>query len=361
MKTIDQAGDLNGKKVLMRADFDVPLDTQGNIAEEYRIVAQRECVRQLLDRGARVLMIAHSGSAPSFEPLVPHLERILGVQMRFCRDFADVQAYWSGAEAVALFENLRSDPGEEANDAAYARRLVEGCDLFVNNAFAVCHRAHASVVRIPGLVSSYAGPLIVKEVAQLARAISAPAKGKIVYMGGAKASTKVPVIRALLESAERIAIGGVLANDIFRVLGRDIGSSRVDEHPEELLAGLDVHDVRLVLPVDSVMDDGRIVDIGPESVALFVGLAAGASTIVWNGPLGEFEDPRFSAGTEAVARAIAASGAWTLVGGGDTIAAVARLNLLDRFGVVSTGGGAMLAFLAGEQLPGLQALGYYAS
>ncbi|MCC6934093.1 MAG: phosphoglycerate kinase, partial [Candidatus Yanofskybacteria bacterium] len=210
-------------------------------------------------------------------------------------------------------------------------------------------------------IPSYAGPLIVEEVAQLTKAMHAPAQGKIVYMGGAKASTKVPVIRSLIGVSERVVIGGVLANDIFKELGRDIGSSRVDENTHELLAGLDLNDSRLVLPTDSVMDDGRIADIGPESAAAFAALTRGATTIIWNGPMGEFENPRFAAGTNTLAKAVAESGAWTVIGGGDTIAAVARLGLLEKFSVVSTGGGSMLAFLGGESLPGLTALGYSAS
>lgn len=361
MHTLADAGDVAGKKVLMRTDFDVPLDGDGNIAEEFRIVRQRPALEELLSRGARVLLIAHSSAAPSFEPLLPHLERLLGVQIRFCRNFAEAHAYWDDEGTVALLENLRSDAGEEANDEAYARRLVEGCDLFVNNAFAVCHRAHASVATVPTLIPSYAGPLVVEEINQLTKAMQAPAEGKIIYMGGAKASTKVPVIQHLIGRAQRIAVGGVLANDIFKVLGRDIGASRVDEHAEELLAGLDIHDPRLVLPTDSVTDDGRIADIGPQSAAVFAALTQGAATIIWNGPMGECEDPRFAAGTNTLARAIAESGAWTVIGGGDTIAAVARAGLLEKFSVVSTGGGSMLAFLGGEQLPGLAALGYSAS
>lgn len=361
MRYIDEAGELTGKKVVVRTDFDVPVGDDGIIGEEFRIARQRETIQYLLSHGARVLLVAHISAVPSFEPLLNQLQRLLGAQLTFCRDFDEVRAYWNDGGTLALLENVRTNPGEKDNNAAFAGQIVAGADLYINNAFAVCHREHASVVSAPLMVSSFAGLLLREETERLSHVMSAPAAGKVVFMGGAKASTKVPVIRRMMTHAEHVAVGGILANDVFKELGRDIGESRVDADAHELLRGLDLTDARLVLPTDSVLDGTQIMDMGPESAQAFAQLATQAKLIVWNGPVGKFEDSRFMPGTEAIARAIAESEAISVIGGGDTIAAVHRLGLLDRFDFVSTGGGAMLAFLAGEQLPGLKALGYYES
>ncbi len=343
MKSIDQLQDLKGMTVLLRTDFDVPV-VNGSIAEPFRITRQKATVEYLVSRGAKVVLAAHISAVPSFEPLKPQLEQLLGVTF---------------GDAVTLVENTRLNPGEEKNDTSFAHELVAGCDIYVNNAFAVCHRPHASVVAVAGLLPSYAGLLIKEETDALSKFIDAPAKGKVVYMGGAKASTKAPVVRHMIAKAEFVAVGGILANDIYKVLGRDIAQSQVDDNAAELLEGLDLHDPRLVIPTDAITENGQMLDIGPHTAAAFSALAAAASMIVWNGPMGRFEDARFMTGTEAIAHAIIASGALSIVGGGDTIRAVDSLGLLEKFTFVSTGGGAMLAFLAGEQLPGLKALGYY--
>ena len=327
MRTLDQAGNIRGKKVFLRADFDVPVNTDGTIAERYRIVRQKPTLDYLLSRGAHVVLAAHISAVPSFEPLKPQLEQLLGVTF---------------GDEVVLLENTRQHPGEETNDESFARELVAGCDLYVNSAFAVCHREHASVVAAAKLLPAYAGLLIQEETRQLVKAINAPAQGKVVYIGGAKASTKIPVIEHLIVRAEHVAVGGVAANEILAGM-----------------TNINTQDSRLHLPTDFIMDDGHARDIGPETTRAFTVLAEGAKLIIWNGPMGRFEDARFMAGTEAIARAIAASGALSIIGGGDTISAVDVLGLLEKFTFVSTGGGAMLAFLAGTQLPGLKVLGYY--
>jgi phosphoglycerate kinase len=357
---LEQAGDLDGKMVFLRADFDVPVGEDGIIQEEFRIARQRQTLQYLLQRGARVVMAAHISAVPSLEPLVPQLQRILGAQMRFCRDFAQKQEFLDGEGSLALLENVRSNPGEEDNREAFAGQLVAGCDIYVNNAFAVCHREHASVATAPVIVPSFAGLLVEEEVRRLAAVVDAPADGKTVYIGGAKASTKVPVIRHLIGKAEHVAVGGVVANDILKERGVDIGPSRVDDDAHELLGGLDINDARLAVPVDHITADGQILDIGPKSAAAFAALARGASCGVWNGTIGKFEDDRYLAGTRAVAEAVADAGPAAVIGGGDTIAAVSKVGIpLEKFGFVSTGGGAMLAFLSGQELPGLKALGYY--
>jgi phosphoglycerate kinase len=320
MRTIQQAGDLKGRRVFLRADFDVPV-AGDSIVEPFRIQRQREGLQMLIAKGAHVVIGAHISAVPSFEPLKHELERILGV---------------SFGTTVTILENLRSNPGEEANDVIYARTLADGCDAYVNNAFAVCHRSHASVDALARVLPSYAGPLIQEEVRQLSEVIAAPSAGKVIFIGGAKVSTKMPVVEYLLDKAEAIAVGGKIANEL--------GAPS---------------DARVHVPSDFVIDNGQKLDIGPETAAAYAALARNAERIVWNGPMGKWEDPRYAAGTRALAEAIAASPAQKLIGGGDTVSAVRRFGLLDAMGFVSTGGGAMLAFLAGERLPGLHALGYY--
>lgn len=360
IRTLAQAGDLADRKVFLRIDVDVPVGEDGIIREEFRIVRQRATLQFLLQRGARVVMAGHISAVPSLEPLLPQLQRILGVQMQFCGDFDARQRFLAGDGSLALLENVRANPGEEDNSEAFAGQLVAGCDLYVNNGFAVCHREHASVATAPLMLPSFAGQLLEEEVRQLGTVLDAPAAGKVVCIGGAKASTKVPVVRHLIGNAEHVVVGGVVANDILKERGTDIGPSRVDEDAHELIAGLDLNDPRLHVPTDHVREDGQILDIGPETAAAFAELVRKSRLVIWNGPMGKFEDDRFFAGTRAVAEAVAAAGDHAVIGGGDTIAAVAKAGIpLEKFGFVSTGGGAMLAFLAGQQLPGLKALGYY--
>ena len=321
MRTIEQAGELKGKTVFMRADFDVPV-VNGSIGEPFRIQRQKENLDYLTGHGARVVIGSHITSAPSFEPLKPQLEQLLGVTF---------------GNGVTLLENTRQSPGEEANDETFAHTLVLGCDIYVNNAFAVCHRAHASVVAAAQLLPAYAGLLVAQETANLSRVVDAPAEGKVIFIGGAKASTKMPVIEHLLDKADAIALGGVVANEMSAPT-----------------------DARIRVPSDFVTDGGPALDIGPETAKVYAGLAANATMIIWNGPMGKFEDPRYLPGTRALAEAVASSHAFSVIGGGDTIAAITKLNIpLEKFGFVSTGGGAMLDFLAGERMPGLEALGYY--
>jgi len=358
MKTLDMAGDLRGHHVLLRADFDVPI-TDGSIADVFRTERQKVQLQQLLDAGARVVVIAHITATDSFTSLQSRLEEILDVQFTFLRSPEQLGEFWDGGEPLALLENLRSWPGEEADAEEFAQKLAHGADIFVNNAFAVCHRAHASVAGIARILPSYAGELVVREVQQLASVISAPAEGKVIFVGGAKGATKAPVIRNLIGHAQYIAVGGVVANDILKERGVDIDASQSDANSRELLEGVDIDDTRLLVPEDHVKDNGSIVDIGPQTAQRFADAARSATLAVWNGPMGKFEDERFNAGTRILAEAMAASSGFTVIGGGDTIAAVSACGIpLEKFDFISTGGGAMLAFLAGQAMPGLEALGY---
>ena len=353
MKLISQIDHLHDKKVLVRVDFDVPVNDQGNIEEVYRITSQKENIDFLVGRGARVHLISHIASIDSFEPILGQLQELLGRHINFVKDLHDyAQADCGGG--VCLLENIRSWPGEKNNDSDFASQLAQGFDLYVNNAFAVCHRAHASVSAITGLLPSYAGLLVEKEVRELSKAISAPIEGKVIIMGGAKAETKVPVVKNFLEKSEKIIIGGILANDILKSRGVDV--SNVDEDYSRLLEGLNTNDDRLVLPEDYNMRDGNILDIGLATIQKFQQAMSDAQFVIWNGPLGLFEEKEHEEGTKAMVEYLSQQSFYRLVGGGDTVKAISKYSSLDKFNFVSTGGGAMLYFLAGQKLPGLEAL-----
>lgn len=360
MKTVSDIGNLKGKRVLVRADFDVPVSDDQVIQEPFRIIQQKEMIDHLVAQGASVVLIAHISAVDSFAPILSQLEEILHRPLTLLADLPDAAAHAASSTAVGLLDNIRRWDGEKENDAAFARQLAQGFDLSINNAFAVTHRAHASVAAITQHLPSYGGFVLEREVKQLGEVISAPAHGKVIIMGGAKASTKVPVIKHFMGKADAILVGGVIANDILKVRGQDVDQSVVDENAGELLEGLDLDDPKLIIPHDFHWGDGKILDIGPESIKKFEAIIAQASMVIWNGPMGLFEDRRFALGTSSIARAIANSKASSILGGGDTIAAINQFGVADKFTFVSTGGGAMLAFLAGERLPGLEALNFYA-
>ena len=350
---------LNDKKVLLRCDFDVPV-VDGKITERFRIQKQKPVIDFLLKQSA-VVIVAHIKAIGSFKEITSELEDLLD------RKFELIDNLWELGLKVRslrqgglyLLDNIRNWPGEEKNDEVFSRSLASGFDIYINNAFAVCHRNHASLVAITKFLPSYAGFLVEEEMAQLDKMINLPKDGKIFIMGGAKTKTKVPVIKNFIDKAQNILVGGVVANDILKEMGVDIGLSIADRDTAGLLEGLDIRDNRLIIPFDFKIFEKKIFDIGPKTIKEYVNMIKGAKVIIWNGPMGMFEDERFSSGTCAIAKAIAASEGFKTIGGGDTIAAVNKLGLLGKFDFVSTGGGSMLAFLAGEKLPGLEALNYY--
>ena len=356
MKTLKDIPDLKDRKVLLRVDFDIPVSEKGEIEEPFRIIKQKETLDYLVNRGAKVIMASHITSTSSFADLVPQLHLLLGYEINFIKSVSEIGAYLQNYAGPALVDNLRQNEGEEKNDPEFAKQLAQGFDLYINNAFAVIHRNHASVSAVTKFLPNFAGFLIEQEVTQLGKVIDAPKEGKIVIMGGAKASTKVPVVKNLIDKSEMILLGGVVANDVLKENGQDMGSSVVDAGAHELLAGLDLKDPRLVSPKDFIIFDNKILDIGDETMRHYMDIVGKAKLIVWNGPLGLFENPVFAKGTNEIAQAIVSSSAFKVIGGGDTISAVDKIHLLDRFDFVSTGGGAMLAFLAGDKLPGLEAL-----
>jgi len=357
MRTIRDLRLFENVPVLVRAALNVPVEN-GNVMNDYRLRRALPTILYLRARGARVVLIGHSGeqgtetlagAASALARLVSGVSffpETVGGKVR-----AAVRALSPGQ--VLVLENLRRDKGERKNDSSFARELAALADVFVQDSFDTCHRMHASIVGVPKFLPSYAGLLLEEEMRGLARA-RAPKHPALAVIGGAKFNTKEAVLTALLGIYDRVFVGGALANGFLKASGKEVGKSLVsgaDEHSlKKLLAN-----PKLVLPIDSVIADGMIVDHGPKTTALLAELAGKAKTILWNGPLGKYEDG-YSEATDGFARAVADSDAHAVIGGGDTIAAIESLGLLGRFSFVSTGGGAMLQFLANGTLPGIEAL-----
>lgn len=373
--------ELASKRVLMRVDFNVPVNEQGEITETFRIQAHLDTLNYLLASGAQVALLSHLGSIGGFEAMTEQIGAILGRTLTLVPlgELESIPALFQACP-VLLIDNVRQDSREEENNEALAKELARGFDLYVNDAFAVCHRAHASLVAIARHLPAYAGLLIKQEINHLSEALLPPADGKVMVLGGAKISTKLPVIKNLLDKTEKILIGGALANNFFKAQGFQVGSSVVDDSvaltflsPAELRGE---GQTKIVLPKDIIIStrgsktktessplknigfSQLIVDIGPHSAQLFAKMIKNAKMVIWVGPMGWFEADGFSEGTRVVAQAVAEVKK-SIVGGGDTIAAVIKFGLWGEFDYVSTGGGAMLEFLAGNKLPGLAVLNYY--
>lgn len=372
--------ELNGKKVFLRVDFNIPVD-DGEIKEKYRIKAHKETIAFLTLAGARVALVSHIHG--SFENLVQDIAKILGCEINFEADTLNPKSN----SQLTLFENIRKYKGEEENDEKLALSLSKGFDLYINDAFSVSHRNHVSVSAITKFLPSYSGFLMEKEIDNLEKVLNASSDGKTLILGGGKISTKLPVIKNFLDpstklgasKAEHILVGGALTNVIFKFQGVKVGRSLVEDFGvDDVLRGIDFNDLKILLPKDIVVskdksgqtfpevlpvqdleDDQYILDIGPDTIRQFSGIVKNSKTIIFNGPLGLAEVEAFSTGTKIVLDSMITSGAFTVVGGGDTLAFIEKLGLLDKFGYVSTSGGAMLEFLAGNELPGLKALGYY--
>ena len=388
-KTVEDV-DVQGRRVLVRVDFNVPLGPDGAIADDQRIRASLPTLRYLVQRGARVVVASHLGRpggrpdpAYSLAPVARRLQELLGTPVRMLPDCVGPRVEQAVAELapgqVALLENVRFHPGEEANDPAFARQLAALGDLFVNDAFGAAHRAHASTVGVARLLPAVAGLLLHREISLMGRALEAPERPFVAILGGAKVSDKIGVIRYLLERVDELLVGGGMAFTFLKARGGSVGSSLVDEQRLELTRDLMEQarrrGVGLELPVDvvaapeiseqsprqvveatAIPPGWKGLDIGPRTCQRFRQRIARARTVLWNGPMGVFEVPAFAEGTREVARALAESHGVTIVGGGDTAAAVEALGLADRMTHVSTGGGASLEFLEGRELPGVAAL-----
>jgi len=353
--------ELCGKKILLRVDFNMPIEN-GGVSETYRIKANKETINFLIERDAIVGLVSHITAIDSFEPTLNQIKEVLGINFNFINDCIgkSVKIGLNNAKPgdTFLLENIRKYEGEEKNDINFAKNLAEPFDLYVNNAFSASHRNHASLVAVTKFLPSYAGFLLKKEIDNLSKALRSPKENKTLIIGGAKIETKFPVIKNFLDKAENILIGGAIANVFLKAKNVDIKKSLTDDNflPEAIKL-LEESD-NIIIPEDYIISDDMILDIGQKTAAKFSEIIGKSKIIIWNGPLGKSEIEQFSQGTKEIAKAIINSGAFSVVGGGDTIAFLEKLALVDKFNYVSTGGGAMLEFLAKNKLPGLLALGY---
>jgi len=380
--------DLKNKTVLMRADFNVPLDASLAITDDTRIRETVPTIKFILEKGAKKLVImSHLGRPDgkrvdkySLKPVAARLEQLTGEKVKFFDDCVGdgVKGVAGASEKIVLLENLRYHAEEEGNDEAFAKQLASLGEVFVNDAFGTAHRAHASTAGVNKFLRSGAGLLLEKEIKYLGDAVANPAKPFMVILGGAKVSDKIGVIENLLPKCDAIIIGGGMAYTFLKAQGKTIGNSKLEKDKVDLAKSLldkaQAMKKEIVLPIDHVVvdtvdpkaatqvvgqdiPDGKIaVDVGPKTVELFNKKLAAAKTVVWNGPLGIFEMDAFSKGTEAVGKFLAGVKAVTIIGGGDTAAAVAKFKLQDKMTHISTGGGASLEFLEGKTLPGIAAL-----
>lgn len=381
--------DLTGKRVLVRVDFNVPIDESGKVTDDTRIRAAIPTLKYILDQRPRyVALMSHLGRPKdepdpkySLRPVVPVLSDLLGVDVAFSEDSVGEIAK-KAAEAVPeggvlLLENTRFYKAEKKNDEAYARQLAELGDVYVNDAFGSAHRAHASTEGVARFLPAVAGFLMEKELTYLANAIASPERPFVAILGGAKVSDKIGVIEALLGKCDRLLIGGGMANTFFKAKGYEMGDSLVEVEaldtaksllakggdklvlPEEVVIA-DAFDnganTRTIDPADGVPAGWRVLDIGPGAVEQFRAILRDARTVVWNGPMGVFEMPSFAKGTFQIAEILAESNATTIIGGGDSAAAVQQAGLAGRMSHISTGGGASLELLEGQELPGVVAL-----
>lgn len=381
--------DLKGKRVLVREDLNVPLE-EGRISDATRIAAAAPTVRDLRTRGAKVVVMSHLGrpkgsvvQSLSLAPVAAPLGAAIGAPVTFSSDCIGPQAAAAVAAMhdgdVLLLENLRFHPGEESNDPQFARELASLGDIYVNDAFGTAHRAHASTAAITAFLPSYMGPLLRREVEILDRILQDPQRPFIAVLGGAKVSDKIGVIERLMGLCDAIVVGGGMANTLLAAEGFEVGKSLRDNdlspakaimrHAESAHANLHLPKDAVVatslyatdeqareVAVSEVGPDDMILDIGPDTAVDFRFVILKAKTVLWNGPMGVFENEAFSAGTESVGKAIVDSGALSVVGGGDSAAAAHRFGLADRMTFISTGGGATLEYIEGKELPGIAAL-----
>lgn len=368
-KRLSDLKDLKGKKVLLRLDLNVPI-VGDEVRDDFRIRRSIPTLEMLRAAGAKTVVASHLESelTKSLSRVASYINMSVPIKA-FVSKLEDAPGAIAAMEDgdVVMLENLRLDPGEKANDPVFAGRLAHLADIYVNDAFAVSHREHASIVSVPRLIPSYAGPLLAEEAEELSKAFN-PEKPFVFILGGAKFDTKLPLIEKFLRIADYVFVGGALANDVFKEKGYEVGVSLVSKRPVSLK-----HiesDPKLVLPSDVVVANAlekavkspdslgaedNILDAGPRTVSELSDLMSGAAFVLWNGPLGDYEKGYWE-GSEALAKAIVESGARSVVGGGDTIAVLAKYGLLEKFSFVSTGGGAMLEFLAKGTLPGIDAL-----
>ena len=387
------SSDLAGKRALVRVDFNVPLDEGGNITDDTRIRAALPTIQDLMQKGAKVILVSHFGRPKGVDdklrltPVAKRLSESLGQEVIKCDDCIGeevankVAAMQNGQ--VLLLENVRFYPEEEKNDAQFAQKLAANADLYVNDAFGTAHRAHASTEGVTHYLSpNVAGYLIEKELQYLQSAIENPQRPLAAIIGGSKVSSKIGVIETLLDKCDKLLLGGGMIFTFYKARGLNVGKSLVEEDKLELAKSLEAkakeRGVDLLLPtdvvvadkfaadanaqtvsVDNIPSDGMGLDIGPDSIKTFQNALAQCKSVIWNGPMGVFEFDKFAAGTEAIARTLAElthQGVTTIIGGGDSVAAVEKVGVAEQMSHISTGGGASLELLEGKELPGIAAL-----
>ena len=387
-KTIEDI-EVKGKKVLVRCDFNVPLK-DGVITNDKRIVASLPTIKYLLDKGAKVILCSHLGRpkgevVPEFslKPVAARLSELLGIEVKMADDVVGESAKALAADLkegeVLLLENVRYEKGETKNDPELSKKFADLADVFVNDAFGSAHRAHSSTTGVADYIPAVGGYLINKEIEFIGGALEAPKRPLVAILGGAKVADKIGVITNLIDKVDTLIIGGGMAYTFMKSLGYNIGDSLLDEEnvetAKEMMAKAEAKGVKFLIPVDNrvgkeydentenmVVDSDNIpdgwmgLDIGPKTEKLFADALVDAGTVIWNGPMGVSEWENFASGTIAVATAVANSGAISVIGGGDSVAAVTKLGFADKMSHISTGGGASLEFLEGKELPGIAAL-----
>ncbi|MBS5165481.1 MAG: phosphoglycerate kinase [Butyricicoccus sp.] len=382
--------DVSGKKVIVRCDFNVPQDENGAITDDKRIVAALPTIKYLLEHNAAVILCSHLGRPKgefkmkySLAPVAARLTELLGQEVKLAKDVIGEDAKKMASELqcgqAMLLENVRFHKEEEKNDPAFAKELADMAEIYVNDAFGTAHRAHATTAGIADYLPAVCGFLINKEISIMGKALANPVRPFVAILGGAKVSDKIGVINNLIEKCDTIIIGGGMSYTFMKAMGKEIGTSLCEadklDLAKELMAKAEAKGVKLLLPVDTVCADrfaadatpvvydaGALpadmmgLDIGPKTIALFSEAVKDAGTVVWNGPMGVFEFDAFAVGTKAVAKAIAESKAVSIIGGGDSAAAVEKLGFAAEMSHISTGGGASLEFLEGLELPGIACL-----
>ena len=384
-KTVKDLKDLEGKRVLLRCDFNVPVNKDGEVVDDSRIVQALPTIRYLVERNAKVIICSHLGRPKGYDkylsllPVAVYLMKYFPDKVRFCEQTVGPEAQNAVQNVkngeILLLENTRFDPREEANDPEFVRELASLADIFVNDAFGVAHRKHASTYGVAIKLPSVIGLLIEKEIKVLEDAINNPKHPFVAIFGGAKIGDKLPLLHNIVTKADTILIGGGMAYTFLLAQGYNIGNSIVSldlvNDAKNILLEAEQHNVKIVLPVDHlVLKDGSNAvykttqledgytgfDIGNKTIALFKQEIAHANQIIWNGPLGKFEDPRFKKGTFKIAKALAKSDAYTIVGGGDSLNAVKSCGIEKKIGYLSTGGGVSLKLLAGQKLVALDVI-----
>ncbi|MCR5146861.1 MAG: phosphoglycerate kinase [Clostridia bacterium] len=383
--------DVKGKKVIVRCDFNVPLDENKNITDNRRIVSALDTIKYLLDNNAKVILMSHLGRPKgevkpefSLKPVANELSKLLGKEVKLATDIIGESAKTLTSEMaegdVVLLENVRYDAREEKNDLEFAKELASMADIYVNDAFGTAHRAHSSTAGIAEFLPAVSGFLMEKELNFLGTALENPERPFVAILGGAKVSDKIAVIENLLGKVDSLIIGGAMANTFIKAMGYNVGKSLCEDDKLDLAGKLMVKakfkGVKLILPIDAklgkefdkntesqivdvenVPDDWSIFDVGPKTIEIYKNELENAKTVVWNGPVGLFEFDQFATGTNSVAEILASlNGAITIIGGGDSAAAVEKSGLADKMTHISTGGGASLEFLEGKKLPGVECL-----